>query len=244
MSRRRKKTNDSGGGGSPSWMVTFSDLMSLLLTFFILLFSMSNISESQFSNVASSFQAVLTDSGGETIIEGQGSTSGPLDLPGSSSSSKGIGQDEEMYKRVSEYIGDGDLGSDVSAQISDRGVFVELKDAILFEPGSASLKVEGVEVLQQLKDLISGFDNEIMIEGYTDDVPMASGVYDTNWELSTARAVSVVRYLVEEENIDPNRLSAVGYGEYRPIVSNDSVENRAKNRRVNILIVFDEESDT
>ena len=83
-----------------------------------------------------------------------------------------------------------------------------------------------------------------MIEGYTDDVPMASGVYDTNWELSTARAVSVVRYLVEEENIDPNRLSAVGYGEYRPIVPNDSVENRAKNRRVNILIIFDEESDT
>lgn len=242
MSRRRKKSNDSGGGGSPGWMTTFSDLMSLLLTFFILLFSMSSVSETQFNNVASSFQSIFSGSGGgDGVLDGENGIRESLDSPGSSEE---LAQDEEMYKEVSEYIGAGDLGSDVSAQISDRGVFVELKDAILFESGSAILKPEGVEVLQQLKDLISGFDNEIMIEGYTDDVPMSSRTYATNWELSTARAVSVVRYLVEEEDIDPSRLSAVGYGEYRPVVNNDSEENRAKNRRVNILIMFDEESDT
>ncbi len=137
----------------------------------------------------------------------------------------------------------GELGENVSVSMNAKGVFVEMKDAILFEPGSASLKVEGIDVLKQLEDLINDFDNELVVEGYTDDVPESSARFPTNWELSTARAVSVVRYLIDEENVDPERLSAVGYGEHRPMVPNDSVENRASNRRVNILIIFDEESD-
>lgn len=235
MSRRRRRKNNDGGGGSPVWMITFSDLMSLLLTFFVLLFSMSNISADKFDNVAASFQSVLSGSNSESILDGH---DGILEL------SEVLTRNEEMYKKVSEYVGNESLGSNVSVSMNRKGVFVELKEAILFEPGRADLKAEGIEVLQQLKGLINEFDNEIMIEGYTDDVPMSSARYPTNWELSTARAVSVVRYLIDVENIDPERLSAVGYGEYRPIVANDSLENRASNRRVNILIIFDEESDS
>ena len=118
-----------------------------------------------------------------------------------------------------------------------------MKDAILFESGRAELKPEGIEVLKKLEGLISDFDNELVIEGHTDNVPMTSGRFPSNWELSTARAVTVVRYLSESLDIDPGRLSAVGYGEYRPIKPNDTAENRAANRRVNILIIFNEESD-
>lgn len=231
---RRKRNAESGGGGGPAWMTTFSDLMSLLLTFFILLFSMSSISADKFDNIASSFQSVLSGSGGDSILEGKESI---IEL------SQEYMKNKEMYDKVSNYLDHGELGSNVSVNMNAKGVFVEMKEAILFEPGSASLKPEGIEVLQQLEGLINDFNNDLVIEGYTDDVPMSSPRFPTNWELSTARAVSVVRYLSEVEDVDPERLSAVGYGEYRPMVPNDSVENRANNRRVNILIIFDEESD-
>ena len=232
MSRRQKQTESSGG--SPAWMTTFSDLMSLLLTFFILLFSMSTISPDKFNNVATSFQSVLTGSTSTSIIN---------DDQSMAEFTEEMMKNRGLYNKVSEYLEHGDLGNNVSVSMNAKGVFVEMKDAILFEPGSASLKPEGIDVLKQLEGLINDFNNELVIEGYTDDVPMSSPRFPTNWELSTARAVSVVRYLTEVENVDPERLSAVGYGEYRPIVPNDSVENRTSNRRVNILIIFDEESD-
>lgn len=235
MSKRKKRGEDSGvGGGSPGWMTTFSDLMTLLLTFFILMFSISNLDTEKFQSVASSFQSVLSGSGGESILSEQDSI---VDF------TEQYMENKELYDKVSDYLEEGELGENVSVSMNAKGVFVEMKDAILFEPGSASLKVEGVEVLKQLEDLINDFENELVVEGYTDDIPESSTRFPTNWELSTARAVSVVRYLIDEENVDPERLSAVGYGEHRPIVPNDSVENRASNRRVNILIIFDEESD-
>lgn len=233
MSKRKKRGQGVEDGGAP-WITTYSDLMSLLLTFFILLFSMSNLDTDKFQSVASSFQSVLLGSSGESILNDQDSI---LEF-----TEQYIGN-KELYDKVSDYLEDGALGENVSVSMNAKGVFVEMKDAILFEPGSASLKPEGIEVLKQLEDLINDFDNELVVEGYTDDVPESSVRFPTNWELSTARAVSVVRYLIDEENVDPERLSAVGYGEHRPIVPNDSVENRASNRRVNILIIFDEESD-
>ena len=233
MSRRKRHTQNNNNGYG--WMITYSDLMSLLLTFFVLLFSMSSISADKFDNVASSFQSVLSGSYKDSILDGQ---DGILEL------SEVVTRNEQMYDKVTQYVINEGLGSNISVSMNTKGVFVELKEAILFEPGSASLKPEGNVVLQQLEGLINEFDNELVIEGYTDNIPMSSSRYPTNWELSTARAVSVVRHLAEVQNIDPKRLSAVGYGEYRPIVPNDSAENRASNRRVNILIIFDEESDS
>lgn len=234
MSRRKKRGEDGGGGGSPGWMTTFSDLMTLLLTFFILMYSMSNLDTDKFKSVALSFQSILSGSAGESILSEQDSI---IEF------TEQYMENKELYDKVSDYLDAGELGENVSVSMNAKGVFVEMKDAILFEPGSASLKVEGIDVLKQLEDLINDFDNELVVEGYTDDVPESSARFPTNWELSTARAVSVVRYLIDEENVDPERLSAVGYGEHRPMVPNDSVENRASNRRVNILIIFDEESD-
>lgn len=234
MSRRDLRRNNENEGGAPKWMVTYSDMMSLLLTFFILLFSMSTISSDKFDNIMSSFQNILSGSKGDSILYDGDNL---IDLH------EELIQTEEMYDKVSDYLEDQDLGSDVSVSMDSKGIFVEMKDAILFESGRAELKPEGIEVLKKLEGLISDFDNELVIEGHTDNVPMTSGRFPSNWELSTARAVTVVRYLSESLDIDPGRLSAVGYGEYRPIKPNDTAENRAANRRVNILIIFNEESD-
>lgn len=249
MARKKLGKND-GTGGSPSWMTTYSDLMSLLLTFFILLYSMSNIDAEKFKNIAYSLQIALSGGGSEYIFDQDG-----LDdsvLPPTSEEGEDIIDDEpilnepispaivEMYNKVSEYLVENNLGADVSVRMQSEGVFVEIKDAILFEPGSAELKESGIELLDKLEGLLKDFDNKIVVEGHTDNVPSRTYLYPTNWELSTARAVSVLRYLTEQKGIDPKRLSARGYGEYSPIAPNDTPENRTKNRRVNLLIVFEE----
>lgn len=115
---------------------------------------------------------------------------------------------------------------------------VNLLDEILFDSGSATLKGQGREVLKSLGEVLRGVeDKAIVIEGHTDNVPIATERFPTNWELSTARATSVVRYLQEQVGIDPKRLSAVGFGPYRPVASNDTPEGRAKNRRIEVKVV-------
>lgn len=230
MSRRKRKKESSGGSGD--WLTTFSDLMSLLLTFFILLFSMSSVDSAKFAHASSSLQLALSGGGGDTSI-----VEGPTgDMPILS------GGQQAVYDQVNEYVAQEGLGDKVSINADERGVYVDIKEAILFESGSAEIKKSGIEVLEQLKGLINNFDNDIVIEGHTDNVPSTTE-YPTNWELSTARAVSVVRYLTEIQGIDAKRVSATGYGEYRPMVPNDSIKNRAANRRVNLFIVFEEESE-
>lgn len=250
---RKKLGKKDEAGGSPSWLTTYSDLMSLLLTFFILLYSMSNIDAQKFKNIAYSLQAALSGKGSDYIFDEDGSNDNSLP-PISEEDKEGedIIDDEsilnepispnivEMYNKVSEYLDENNLGADVTVKMQSEGVFVEIKDAILFEPGSAELKDSGIELLDKLEGLLSDFDNKIVVEGHTDNVPSRTYLYPTNWELSTARAVSVLRYLTEQKGIDPKRLSARGYGEYSPIAPNDTPENRTKNRRVNLLIVFEE----
>ena len=249
MSRRSKRNNnDKGGGGAPSWITTFSDLMSLLLTFFILLYSMSNVDAVKFKNLTRSLQSVLTGMESTSILDGSSSEEDLLD-------NKELDPDaiyeaielndriEEMYWTVEEYVSDMGLDAEVSVNKNKRGVFVDIKDAILFESGNAELKESGVEMLEQLEGLFKDFKNDIVIEGHTDNVPIRNMRYSSNWELSTARAVSVVRHLSEIIGLDPKRFSATGFGEFNPIVSNDTRESRSINRRVNILIIFDEESD-
>lgn len=252
MARKRLGKKDEAGG-APSWLTTYSDLMSLLLTFFILLYSMSNIDAQKFKNIAYSLQAALSGVGNEYIFDEGGSNDTQIPpITDDNEEGEDIIDDESMlnepispnivamFNKVSEYLVKNDLEADVTVKMQSEGVFVEIKDAILFEPGSAELKDSGIELLDKLEGLLNDFDNKIVVEGHTDNVPSNTYLYPTNWELSTARAVSVLRYLTEEKGIDPKRLSARGYGEYSPIAPNDTPENRAKNRRVNLLIVFEE----
>lgn len=248
MSRLRKKDN-GGGGGSPPWMATMADLMQLLLTFFILLFSMSNVDAEKFANVASSVQeAFVGFKGGAYIIEGYDGDQ-LIQVQDGEVIDDGTLLDAipkevvEMYEKVSEFLSENEIDTNLSVTMNSSGVYVDIKEAILFDSGSAMLKDSGLEVLKQLEGLINDFDNDIVIEGHTDNVKSTMPQYPTNWELSTARSVSVVRHLVEVEGIDPTRLSARGYGEYSPIAPNDTPGNRSLNRRVNMFIVFDKEGE-
>lgn len=252
MSRKRKQQDTGGGGGgAPGWMTTFSDMMTLLLTFFILLYSISSVDAVKFKNISASLQSVLMGEKNSSILEEDGTVQDiPLDEPKFEESEapdevvpeEQLRVDKEtldMYEKVEQYVTEKGLLADVTVSLNENGVFVNIKEAILFEPGKASLIAGGQELLDSLEDLFLQFENKIVVEGHTDDVPMSSAMYPSNWELSSGRAIQVVRYLSEVKSIPNSRLSAVAYGEYRPMVPNDSAENRALNRRVNLLIIME-----
>ncbi|PRY77511.1 flagellar motor protein MotB [Alkalibacterium olivapovliticus] len=263
MARKRKKAKKIAEASSPAWMATFSDLMSLLLTFFILLFSMSIVSEERFREVADSLRMALVGSSSDSILDESGQSLIDLEFDeyGELKDSEAIDPDDlvseetpieenavpeqvvELFDTVNLFLVEEGLNADVTLSRDQDGVYIDIQEAIMFEPGSATLRDNGLETMTQLAGLFVLLENEIIIEGYTDDVPTNSVEFETNWELSTARAVTVLRYLYENHSIDPTRLSARGYGEYSPTVPNDSAQNRSLNRRVNIVIVHDEREE-
>jgi len=239
MSRRSfNKEKESGGGAS--WMTTFSDLMSLLLTFFILLYSMSNVDEEKFNDVSQSLQGAL---GGTGILENGGQVLVSKNEDGTLNVEEALNGKNNMYKKVEEYVKEKGLEEKVDIKMDDKGIYFDIKEAILFDSGSADIKPDGMKVLKKLTDLIKEVENDIVIEGHTDNVPIHNSRYSSNWDLSTARAVSVVKYFTEVQKIAPGRMSAVGYGEYKPIVKNNTAKNRTANRRVNLLIIYDDKDE-
>ncbi|MTI65713.1 MAG: chemotaxis protein MotB [Firmicutes bacterium] len=250
MSRRKRKRTEENS--SQGWLTTFSDLMTLLLTFFILLYSFSTLDAIKFKKVASALQSVLIGQGKVTIFEndtapGDVPVDQPLPIPNDEDSNQeditNFNKVRQMYNKVNDFIKEEGLDAEVKIRADKRGVIVDINERILFEPAEADLKYESKEILNTISRLIKQFPNEIVVEGHTDNTPIYSKRYPTNWELSVDRATSVVRYFAEEKSIDPTRLTAAGCSKYRPIAPNDSPENKSLNRRVNILIVIDHNGD-
>jgi chemotaxis protein MotB len=142
---------------------------------------------------------------------------------------------ELLEKRLKKEIDD----KEVSLQMAERGLVITFVAEVLFDSGKATIKEEAYSALDKVAKVIRDkvYDREIGVEGHTDNEPIKYSGWKSNWELSTARATSVLHYLVEEGKLNPKLLSAIGYGEYRPIASNDTPEGRQKNRRVEIVIV-------
>ena len=248
MSRRRLRGSDNDSSGS-GWITTYSDLVTLLLCFFVLLYTFSSIDVAKFKGIASSLQLALTGQVGTSIFEenppGLDSSIEPFapstpEETVAPDSDDGLGLlDKEInriYLIVKDFVEEEGIEAEVSLRTDRRGVIIDISDSILFDPGKAELKPDSKELLDTLTILINSFDNNIIVEGHTDNVPINRSKFPTNWELSVNRATTVIRYFAEERNIAPNRLSAAGYGEYRPIMPNDTAENKTLNRRVNVLI--------
>jgi chemotaxis protein MotB len=128
----------------------------------------------------------------------------------------------------------------VRLDYGERGIIIHLTNKVLFDSGSAEIKLSGRPILDKIADLVKSLPNKVRVEGHTDNIPIRGGMYPSNWELSVARATSVLHYLEKRHNIPSARLSAAGYGPYRPIASNDTEEGRAINRRVDVVILREE----
>lgn len=235
----RKRRQEESSGGAPEWLTTYSDMMTLLLCFFVLLFSFSNVDAEKFRSIMKSFQ------GGAGVLDGETTIDIPLnpienDLDANSELNELDNHLEEYLKEYVETLG---LGNKIFIEIEERGIVVRFMDNVFFDSGKDDIKPESLEILKTVAEILNREEfstKQIKVEGHTDSDPIIrASKFPTNWELSSARATNVLRYLVENEDIDGRRISSSGYSYYRAIAPNDSPENKAKNRRVDIIILKD-----
>ncbi|SNR89676.1 chemotaxis protein MotB [Anaerovirgula multivorans] len=241
---RRKTNQDEPKKGSPEWMTTYGDLVTLLLCFFVLLFSFSEIDVVKFEAIIQSFQGSLgiLDSG--KTIESSDYIFSAYDMELTTKQLEELEDFRKLEERLQQYLDEKELDTDVLVNLETRGLVLRFQNNVLFSPGRAEIKEDFKETLVAISDFLQEPEFEakyVRIEGHTDTVPVGTNdKYETNWELSVARASNVVRYLIEEIEMDPIRFSASGYGEYHPVAPNDTSENKSKNRRVDIVILKSE----
>lgn len=244
--RRRKRKNQHSSGDRDRWMVTYSDMITLLLIFFIILYSMSEVEKSKFNSLIKSLKnafAVKTVASAESKkiginVHHKKVPKGQQSKPKKAQTPKDQQKLDQLYKKLQNYIVQHHLTSQMALVDVPRGVQITFRDSILFDLGSAQLKQQAYQVLSDVGGLIKTVNNPISVEGYTDNIPIHQpSKFRSNWELSTARAQSVRRYLQNKAKLNPARLRVVGYGKYHPKVPNDTKAHRAENRRVNIVVL-------
>jgi len=242
MAKRKNKVEASGA----TWLDTYADTVTLLMTFFVLLYSMSTLDEAKVRRISSAFNEVMTGQAADSILQ-YNLYDGEVPLVGgeskveSNEDSSVMSNKEQTLEEVKEFVEKSGLSDSITVLPDEKGISLQLKDSILFETGKAELKDNSKVILNQISSLIANLPNNIVVEGHTDNVPIRTHEYDSNWDLSSARATSVIKFFTEEKHLTGSRFSASGCGEYKPIAPNTSDENKAKNRRVNILIVSNNE---
>ena len=260
MSRRRseKKAEE----GIPEWMATYGDMVTLLLTFFIMLFSMATIDKAKYEAVVNALRDQFTvqssdisndQAEGNSDIPGQGEgpvvtikpTASPAATPTISTAptATGVGggaalaaEYDEFKKKMESLIIDFGLSEWITVLDGETAITLRINSIVLFDSGSADIKGAGREVLVKTGNFLRVLERPIVVQGHTDSVPIKSMLFPTNWELSTKRATNVVLFLIENSGLDPTKLTATGNGEFQPISPNDTEENRTKNRRIDVVI--------
>ena len=299
MAKRREKPAEEG---LPAWMSTFSDLMNLLLCFFVLLYASSNVDEEKIQRIMASFNQAsfsVLESGSVSLDEGQIVSGGVTQLPGIesileyigvSSEVKGNNQDlsatgaddgqsdssdqpdsvqpnteetivdnqttelsqeelkaqveqqgekqsAQMYDEISEKLESYKIEDNVALDYNSQYVSLDLNGALLFEEGQADIRDDAADFMKKITSILKKYQNCIVeVEGHTDNVPIHNSNYQSNRYLSTARATNVYEYITDNTDFPDQNLKVAGYGESRPVASNDSEEGRSKNRRVTIKI--------
>jgi chemotaxis protein MotB len=216
--------------GMMRWLLTYADMITLLLALFIILFSISTINKVK-------LQRLVHDLGGG--FNSQDAINNP---PNGMTTSATKDDLQAMQAQLQSYIQSQSLQKSVQTKITRDGkkrelVITLLSDKQLFDSGKADIKPFTKKILDEVYRQLKTRANEVRVEGNTDNVPISNDQFPSNWELSAARATGVARYFVEEDGLAPRRISALGYGEYRPRVANDTDAHRAQNRRVDVVIL-------
>ncbi|MGE6628848.1 flagellar motor protein MotS [Bacillus sp. NPDC077027] len=222
--RRKRRKGLSQSKRTPPWTLTFADMITLILVFFILLFSMSQIDLQKFQKAVHSFQ-----NNGDGILPDQTGIKKEEDASVQE-------QQEDLLKKVNAFINKHHLHDKLMAKRDERGIVLVLQEAVLFHSGEAKILPEATPFLHQIAELLGDLGNQINVEGHTDSRPISTYQYPSNWELSAARASSVIQYFTSEEKLKQTRFRAIAYGETKPIQSNETERGMKANRRVEIVI--------
>lgn len=245
------------GRGAPSWIVTFADLATLLLTFFILLLSFAEMDVEKYRAMANSMSSALGSS--RVLDEGIGGSpltlieSDTVSLPdpedatrdepefidergGEGTVTRVPGGIVELSSRLIEELEPEVASGDLTVSYDTEKVIIRFSEDATFRSGEAAIKPDMIPIIERVVGVLSQCSGEVLVAGYTDDRPVVSGRYRSNWDLSAARAVSVVHELVLNRQVSAERVTAAGRAETNPLAPNNSPENRARNRRVEIVI--------
>ena len=241
---KRKAFQEETKPGAPEWMTTYGDMVTLLLCFFVLLFALSTIDVEKFKIIMSSFQGSLSVMESGKTIENSEFITDALNEDRTTKQLEELEDFKKLQEELESYLEENAIDQQVLVELEYRGLLIRFRDNVLFDSGQADLKPGARIILNFLTDLLKKDefkDKFIRVEGHTDSDPIISiRKFPTNWELSAARSSNVVRFMAEEMNLEPHRLSASGYSEYHPVAPNDTGENKAKNRRVDIVILRSE----
>ena len=228
--RNRPKEQQLETAGMMRWLLTYADMITLMLALFIILFAMSTISRVKVQEFAK-----LVSAGFDNTCTVNQPPNGGTNGEESFNASSNI---PAIQHELQQYVQAHKLQNQVQVHMDHRGLVITLlSDKSFYDSGSAELRPQTQQVLDTIDGFLKKNNNLIRVEGNTDNVPIHTYQYPTNWELSAARAVGVARYLVEKDGLDPTRISAAGYGEFRPRVPNTTDENRQQNRRVDIVLL-------
>jgi chemotaxis protein MotB len=234
----RKEKAPPSAPGAPLYMATYGDMVTLVLCFFVLLFAMSSVDSQKFQKALISLRGSLgVLKGGVTTEVSTDPNRGEDEGNAAGSAPRYELDTQHVAYTINSYLRSEGLDKSIRVTVNQRGVAVSISDQFLFESGSAELKVEGQRALYKIATLVRDAVPAISVEGHTDTVPLRGGRYRDNWGLSSARAAVVASYLETDAGVSPQKLQAVGFGPYRPIVPNDSVEHKALNRRVDLIFL-------
>ena len=227
---RRKHRGEGGHDNQERWLLTYADLITLLLGLFVILYAMSKIDMKKYDQVVAALGGVF----------GSGDGAAPVKLR-ITDLQEGLPdvftQRAKVESEIRRALQLDTKSLPVSVSQDERGVVVHIQEELLFPSGSADLKSTSLETLDRLAEVFRAMPNDIRVEGHTDNVPIRTRAFPSNWHLSVGRALNVGYYLIEKHQMNPEKVSVVGYSEYRPIAPNITVENRAMNRRVDIVVV-------
>ncbi len=242
---RKQRSQEEPKQGLAEWMGTYGDMVTLLLTFFVMLFAMSTVNEQKFEQIVNSIQGSLgiemqgKSINDDTLVADGIDTALELNemIENMKPKEKNAEDMQELFIQIQTYIEEHNLGDSVEISQEEPGLLIRFKENVLFDSGKADLKSGAKNILDDMSEILKAFDKHIRVEGHTDNVPIHNRQFPSNWELSAQRAANVVRYFIEGNEIDPTRLSLSGYGEYHPVADNSTLEGRQKNRRVDVVIL-------
>ncbi|MFD2411749.1 flagellar motor protein MotB [Paenibacillus rhizoplanae] len=279
---RRQRRAAAGKESRDRWMITYADLITLLLIFFVILYAMSSLDSQKYAIVSGSLSDTFKNGskvleGGSGVLEGHpgitgtdvskgpnedGGTAGGPSATGSANADglnatgqTGDGAGHQPSARelafreqeaklaalmgvITQYVEENNLGEQIFVADKPQGIAITLSDRFLFDAGKAELKSPAFPALRQLSGLFRGIGATISIEGHTDNVPVTPGsVYKDNWDLSGARALSVLRFFLDKEGLSPDTFQYAGYADTRPAYDNTSAEGKQRNRRVELIVL-------
>ncbi|MED4463574.1 flagellar motor protein MotB [Metabacillus fastidiosus] len=230
-----------------SWLIPYADLLTLLLALFIVLFSMSSLDAQKFQQLARAFNSEF--SGGTGVLEF------PSPTPNQKMEQLNKQEQEEkeeekkldakeqeelkeVQQKINEYITNNNLNADLKTTLTDEGLLVTILNDIFFDSGKSFVRAKDEQLAREISELlVMNPPRNIIISGHTDNIPISNSEFDSNWELSVMRAVNFMKIVMENDKLNSEHFSAKGFGEFKPVASNDTEAGRQKNRRVEVLIL-------